>query len=244
MKKEEKQKKEKKEEKKENIEEKKQKEEKPEEMKIEISKEAWITIGIIAVVLIAIFAIFYFSKSAGKFTYNGIEFRKEYTGSILFYTAYVPIIDVYGKQIGTKAIDFRNDPRTLEDISVDTQGKIKFVSSKTVYITYPAVLNACEYNQVAGANLYLFLYNANLKVNTAVMENNQSTKQIPYVTCQNHQNNTVIEFRNGNFTGIKQTAENCYELTAKDCDILKVMEKFELVVLEQYMDEINQILKS
>ena len=213
---------------------------KKEELEIKISKEAWIVIGIIAVTIIAIAAIVYVSKGAGKFEYNGIQFQKEYTGQILFYAAKVPVFDSYGRQVGINSIDFRNDPRKLEDIPVETQGDISFIRDKTVYVTY-SDLEQCSYNGVAAINLGRFLGNAGLSIRGAVMNESGNSSNIPYATCSLFPENTVIEVKNGDRTEIRQTSENCYEIVSKECEILEATEKFQLVVLEQYMADISKL---
>jgi len=211
-----------------------------ENLEIKISKEIWIVIGIIAMTIIAIAAIVYISKGAGKFEYNGIQFQKEYTGEILFYAAKIPVYDVYGNQVSMNSIDFRNDPRDLGEINVETYGNIAFIRDKTVYVAY-SDLRHCDYNGVAAVNLGRFLGNAGLSVKGAVMNDSGNSSDVPYVTCSLYPENTVIEVKNGDSTEIRQTSENCYEIVSKDCEILKAAEKFQLVILEQYMEEIGRL---
>jgi hypothetical protein len=205
---------------------------------IKINKEFWIALAIIAVCIIVAVIIAMNSKDAGKFEYKGVIFKKEYTGEILFYTAYIPVFDKQDRIEKVTTIDFRNDPRTL-DIKLDFTGRIKLLDDKQIYVSY-GELEQCEDNGIAAINLGRFLSNGGVNVKGATMDKNLSTDTTPYVTCETHANNTVIEIKKGSETALIHKKENCYELTYKNCKILQATEKFELILLEQYMKDVSK----
>jgi hypothetical protein len=174
-------------------------------------------------------------QGTNKFTYQGIGFERHYVGQIELYTAQVPLKDSLGQITGYMAIDFRNDPRELRGISVDTPGGIGFVKDKLTYVSY-GDLKQCGNNTLAAANLGIFLSDAGIDKKGALdNESYANNTYIPYVNCQTHPDNTVILVKSGNETRIEQTAKNCYELISKDCEIIRATEKFELAVLDQYL---------
>jgi len=199
----------------------------------------FIVLGIaVLIILICVIAVFY-RYSSNNFKYEGIEFNKNYMGNILFYTAKVPIIDSYGKISGYKEIDFRNDPRKLKDVTIDVNGDINFIKSNTVYVSY-GEMKQCGDSVLAATNLGLFLSATNIKYKGAVDDSDYiNNTNVPYANCQTNPDNTVILLKEGNETKIAQTGNNCYELVFKECEILKLTEKFELIILKQYMEMLN-----
>ena len=98
-----------------------------------IDKSYWITVAIIIVIVAAFIAGFFYMKNANTFVYEGINFNKTYFGKILFYTAKVPAIDSQGRVVAFSYIDFRNDPRKIKDIPVNSDS-ISFSKDKKVYL--------------------------------------------------------------------------------------------------------------
>ena len=189
------------------------------------------------IILICVIAVFY-RYSSNNFKYLGIEFNKNYMKTILFYTAKVPVIDAYGDIQAYKEIDFRNDPRKLKDVTVNINGTIRFVKANIAYVSY-GEMEKCEDNSLAATNLGFFLAATNMKYKGAIDDPDYANNtNIPYVNCQTHPDNTVILVKAGNETKITQTSNNCYELVFKECEILKATEKFELIILDQYMKDI------
>jgi hypothetical protein len=200
----------------------------------------FIVLGIAAlIILICVIAVFY-RHSSNNFKYLGIEFNKNYMKNIIFYTAKVPVIDVYGDTQAYKEIDFRNDPRKLKDIIVDVNGSVKFIKTDTVYVSYGEI-DRCGDNSLAATNLGFFLAATNMNYKGAIDDPDYvNNTNIPYVNCQTHPNNTVLLVKSGNETKIAQTGDNCYELVFKECEMLKATEKFELTILDQYMKGITK----
>jgi predicted nucleic acid-binding Zn ribbon protein len=200
----------------------------------------FIVFGIaILIILICVIAVF-LRYNSNNFKYAGMEFNKNYMGDITFYTAKVPAIDAYGNIQLYKEIDFRNDPRKLRDVTVDVNGSIKFIKNNMVYVSY-GEMEQCGNNGLAATNLGIFLSTTNLNYKGALDDPDYiNSTAIPYVNCQTHPNNTVILIKSGNETKIEKTSDNCYEIVFKDCEMLKATEKFEVIILDQYMKEITK----
>ena len=50
--------------------------------------------------------------------------------------------------------------------------------------------------------------------------------------------NTVIILKDGAETKIEQTANNCYEISFANCEVLKAVERFELQVMSEYVGKL------
>jgi len=200
---------------------------------------AWILFLLIGLILIILLVPFINNNYLSKFNYYNLDFQKTQLGELIFYSAKIPIINIHGNVVADYSINFRKDPRKLEEIKVDIKGdSIVFRKSKQVYITLNPDMEKCENNIIAMANLAGFLINfAELEVEGASTDKDYAEIQdFPYVTCQTHPENTVIFINSGDENMIKQTGSNCYEIKYKDCEILEVSEKFIHVILENYMD--------
>lgn len=199
-------------------------------------KQTEIIVGIVIGILLLLVVLVIYATASNKFEYLGMKFKKISYGDIILYSTSVPVTN--GGQItGYIAVDFRNDPRTLKDIPIDVPNGIRFLKSKLVYLSVDEATGDCEDSGLAIINFGgLFLKNAGFEVKVASMYRNYSEQQkIPYVNCGNNLNDTVILIKRGNETKIKEKTMNCYEVSFKDCEILKAVEKVELEVLKDYM---------
>jgi hypothetical protein len=202
-------------------------------------KQSLIFLGIFAaLILIVIFALA-FKGMGSKFTYEGIKFTKGQQGSVIFYTAKVPLINPQGTVYKYAEIDFRNDPRKLKSIPVNIE-EIKVNADKVFYTAYDN-LKICEDNMLAAVNLDTFLSDTGIKNKRSGLANESYAREtnLTYVNCNTNPENTVLLIKNGPETKIEQTAENCYEIISNDCDILQAIERFQLAVLEQHMKSIS-----
>ncbi len=210
------------------------------------SQIIWAILLMLALIVIVLAVPFIRNNYINKFNYIGLDFQKTQMGEIIFYSTRVPV-GKFSKSIvldkgNSYAIDFREDPRKLEYIKVDLNSTIKFKKMNINYISLESDLPTCEDNIIAVVGITDFLKSfGNLKVQGAM--NNETAAEeakFPYITCENSPENTVIYIKHGNQTLIKQLGEDCYELVYKDCEINKVSEKFILVVLEDYIEQLNE----
>ncbi len=72
-----------------------------------------------------------------------------------------------------------------------------------------------------------------MEVGSASMDKEYAAaNDVLYKRCE--EESTVILVTQGNENKITEIGETCYEIRFKDCDILKVSERFVLNILEQY----------
>ena len=200
-----------------------------------LEKQVLYVVVVGALIVLIFLGVFAAIRSSNNFTYDGIPFLKNKLGSIQLYTAQVPGIDG-----GTISFDFRNDPRKLKDVKVDVNEELTFLVDRTIYVAIGDV-ETCEDNGIAAAGLGIFLSGVGMKNRKSALANETFAKEMngTYVTCATNPDNTVIIIKSGNETHVKQTSNNCYELMSTDCEVLKSLEKFEFIVLAQYMNRLS-----
>jgi hypothetical protein len=196
----------------------------------------WAIFLMIAVLLMVIIVPWITNTFFNKFNYAGLEFQKTKLGKIVFYSTKIPIVQ--NEQIvGSYAINLRSDPRKI-NVETNVSGQdIKFVKKNLAFISLNPNMQRCEDNSLALINFAGFLRDfAGLSIKSAVSDINFSEEsKIVYADCNANPENTVIKIDNGNKTEIKKISDNCYELTFKNCEIMQVTEKFNLIILEEYM---------
>jgi len=222
------------------------KQEKPKLSKKEIEKkqerQATIVIGIMVFIIFAAIGTYAGLKMSNHFTYNGLNFQKTKYGEILLYSVDIPVASSSGQILGHTHVDFRNDPRKLDDIEVDIDGKMVF--SRKVYISVEEPID-CEYKPVALGNLALFFHNTDAEIIWgSFTEEFAEQEELPHITCDNASTNTVILFRQAEETSVKEIEDDCYEILFNGCeDITKPSEKFVLEIIDQHMDKVNDLVR-
>jgi hypothetical protein len=200
---------------------------------------------LMAGVIIILFLVPYIKQNVfNKFEYIGLDFYKTNINGIIFYSTKIPLVNSYNFPIGDYSIYFRNNPKKLENISVDIiEKKIEFQKNSTTYISIQYDAPVCEDNLVAVVGLTNFLNKfGNLKVKGAMNDAvYASSNKLDYITCKTNPDNTVLLLKTGNETMISKTGKNCYELQYKDCEINKATEKFILTIIENYMKKYNEL---
>jgi len=196
----------------------------------------WAVVLMISVILIVILVPTIKTNLIDKFNHNGLVFHKTGTNPYFFSTK-IPIVDTQG-QLYELPWTFRYDPRDLEEIPVDLpEDRVLFIQNDSVYVSFEANPPSCDDNTLAVVGVLNFLDNfleseiiGGFNEEEFAGENNRS-----YITCENSPDNTVINLRSSDETAIKKVNDNCYEISYKDCEINKAVEKFEFVILEGYM---------
>lgn len=216
----------------------------------------WAIILMAGLILIILAVPYFMNNYVNKFDYHGIEFQKTMLGKIVFYSASIPVYsqksigavtgaaivgDSERKQVGEYAINFRTDPRKTDDIKIELDiSNITFRKDRTVYATFNSSDPPCQHNVISAAILARYLLDfAQFDAEGAVMEQEYAkANKIPYITCENNPDNTVIRIVNGKENKISKVGNRCYELQYKECDILPVTEKFILIITEGYMKSV------
>lgn len=201
----------------------------------------WAIILMVSVLAIIILVPLIKYQFINKFVYSNLDFQKtQDSAGNIFYSTRIPVGDMYGKVIGSFFINFRNDPRKLKDIEYKKTTTVPIFSrDKTVYISTGNMSRNCADGTAATLTLSGFLRQfAQMNVSGAIGDKKIAEENnLPFVTCLNSRNNTVINLVEGDETRIVQTSPDCYTLEFKDCEVMKVSEKFVLEIIEGYMKD-------
>lgn len=233
----------------EKVEDKEIKEEKIEEKKSKLTKKQkqnkqviWLIILMVSIILIVILVPFITKNYINKFVYLNLDFQKTKLGELIFYSTRVPITSQEGKIVNEYTMNFRNNPKRLEKINfIPFENDVDYVYFKkdeVVYISFNPKMQVCEDNAVALIPFTGFLRDfAKQDVGSAISNKTYANiNNMTYATCETAgEKNTVIYINSGEETKIEKTSRTCYELTYADCEITKVTERFELLILEKYM---------
>lgn len=172
--------------------------------------------------------------------YNGIEFYKVKSGSLVFYESVIPLLNEKDEEIGTYIARFKTDPRELANIPVDykiERDGLKFRSNNTVYISMNSSMENCSDNNIALFDFSSFLSDSGLTIKPAftnITYANQSG--YTYADCQHSSKNTIIKVDSGNKTEIIRERTNCYKIVYNQCEIIPALERFNLRIIEDYMN--------
>jgi hypothetical protein len=213
------------------------------EKQAETGEKSVVIFFIVALIIIAVIAgIFIYKQTSSSFNYNGLYVEKTKTGSITFYDVSLPALDEYGKVVSYSTVKLRNDPRDLENVKVSTNGSIRFVSSKKVYISIDKDMPSCNGSSILSmAGLGMFLSKFGLDNAGALNDPSYegTNGSIKYANCEKYPDNSVIMVFQGNKTAVTQTAKNCYEIEFKDCESLMAVEKFQVQMMEEYIQQFS-----
>jgi len=228
--------------------------EKNEGLKKKQSKQLiWAIFLMVSIILIIVAVPFIKTNFMDKFEYHGMSFQKTKLGDLVFYSVRFPVVSGTGQVIGDYSINFRNDPRKLDKIPVNTEeGKIQFSSAGSsynpVYITINPFMESCGDTVIAMATLAGFLRDSGLEVSSAVTDKAYSRdNNLTHRWCDTAGFDTVIVINNndwyseGNATEINELDKNCYEIKFNNCEIMPATERFILVQLEEYASRFQDV---
>lgn len=181
----------------------------------------WAFIG--TLVLMGVIFYFIFSNY-GKISYEGMEFAMEKYGTLLVYH-YSYMIKAPSGQVFEYNLYLRNNPK---ENSVPVYGKILYPANKIILIGINGTgLTNCNNSIIAVAELSEFLTGNLISIKGGNVEQNQSmSNNTIQISCDKYPENPVIIMQSGNETKVERTTENCYVISAANCEILKATEKF------------------
>ena len=206
-----------------------------------------IAIGVILTVAILVMGLM---RSSNNFTVDNMKFTKSYLGNLPFYKANFPIVarNQLGdfKVVGYKEVSFRNDPRLADNIALNLSFGLGIIGESKVYVSAGKNLEStCKDNGIAMIDLGRFFTIANYDVKGATDDPAYKNSSLtPYVTCENHPDNTVIIVQKGTETKVSQTAKNCYEISYTNCEVTMASERLELEVFKSYMGAVANLTAS
>jgi len=196
-----------------------------------MEKDVIIILIIMAVAFLAFFVFLkIFTSYAVSFNYEGLKFKKEAYGKLIFYHTQVNLVRPDGRF--QYNLYLRNDPRKLEQIPAD----FSLIFMKDTIATFDPVIDRCSDAGLAGLGIGDFFSAMGSKVKGATTDEqiaNETGK--PFVTCENTLNATVIKLVQGDNSSIAQDNENgnCYILNIKNCEVMETTERFLLASLVQ-----------
>jgi len=215
--------------------------EKPSVKKKQNKQIMWAIILMASIILIIVLVPYITTNYVNQFVYLNLDFQKTKLGELTFYSTMVPIVDSDSQIVNSYTMNFRNHPKELEKIEFSRTHQdvdyVYFKKDEAVYISLNPEIETCEDTGIAMIPFAGFLRDfAKQEVASAVNDEDYAKNlNLSYVTCENSPNNTVLYLKEGEETKIIKTATNCYELTYNDCEIVEIIERFELLVLEKYM---------
>ncbi|MBS3078756.1 hypothetical protein J4218_01415 [Candidatus Pacearchaeota archaeon] len=207
----------------------------------QIALAIFLMLFVIAIVFLVPYVM---NNYVNKFSYINLDFKKEKYGEVMFYSTKIPLVIDNGNVVGSYGLDLRSDPRELEYIQANiSKEDLVVLRNKKTYVSVASDIKPCEDNTIAIVNFGRFLNGfSQLDIKGATNDEKYSKEQnITYANCEVYPNNTVILIKNGNETKIERKSKNCYELTYKDCEIIQITEKFDLLILTYYMDNFERI---
>lgn len=202
-----------------------------EEVSKSTSRQTFWFLGVLVLILIALFAGFWVNNEAKKFDYLGLTFQKESFGQIPIYTSQVTGYGVNGLPMNFK-LALRNDPRKLE---APINGTIRFLKGKPVYLSInsSASLESCG-DAVALINFGYFMTGLGFDLKTGAPSQEVANEgNQPLINCENKKDSTVLVLTEGDETKISQMKDNqnCYILSVNNCETIPLMERFEMGTL-------------
>jgi hypothetical protein len=221
-------------------------EDKKEIEKIQNQQIKWSLILMIGIILIVVLVPFIKTNFIDSFDYYGLKFQKTQLGDeLIFYSAKFPVVASTGQVVGDYSVNFRNDPRELKNIPANiSENKIKFALKKNeegklgygpVYISLNPFMEVCPQSGIALITMSSFMKDSGLEVSSAVTDKAYGEKNNETVKwCYDTPLETVVVVTDGETNEINELAPNCYEIKFKECEILKVTERFTLILLEEY----------
>lgn len=203
-----------------------------------IEKEVlWILIFMAAVVVVflVVSAVF---RSLSEFDYKGLHFSKEKFGGLVVYHYYYYFTGTDGKIIKYN-LYLRNDPRTN---TVPVDGSPILFDKQPIYITVKtANLTDCSDNILAIGDLARFMGENSLDVKSGNMDFVEAaTDGQEYVTCENKNQNDVIQILAGNETRIDVKGDCATITIGPTCDMLPAVERFKIqTIVDKKNDDLG-----
>lgn len=181
-----------------------------------------------AVVVLVFFIAQQVIQSMNQFEYRGLAFTKTKFDQLQVYHYYYTWIDTLGDSYRYN-LYLQTDPR---ENSVPIEGTA-LIPTRRVYLSlFTPNLEECEDSARALGDIALFLRDNQFIVESAIGDYTwAAVSDRKHVTCENNEDDTVIEFYRGTETEIK--ADNrCIQVSiGPDCEIFNAIEKLKLEIV-------------
>ncbi|MEK6855455.1 MAG: hypothetical protein AABX73_04500 [Nanoarchaeota archaeon] len=190
------------------------------------NKELYWVLGIMLAIVVVFLASYSIFQSLHRFDYEGLTFTKERFGDKVLYHYYYYFPDTTGEVVKYN-LYLRNDPRTN---NATIEREIFLESERTTYLSINATeLAKCPYSSVAISSIASFLSANMIPIRSATSEKELALENnLTYADCETHQDDLVLILRAGDKTEIERETPTCFFLTASNCEITQVVEKFQV----------------
>jgi hypothetical protein len=181
------------------------------------------------IVIILIFAGYYYLDNLKYFEYRGIEGEIVSEGELIFYQITIPYDIVNNKPINYN-VYIRNDPRKLDKIPFE--GEMDFGRRWNDFL-FRLVINSEDSFSCDGDGAISVANMVNLKsirIKTVKDEN---------ASCDPDGKYMYANIKIGEENKIVEIGPSCYDLYVNDCDILKVTERFMTESFVKYFEGKN-----
>lgn len=187
-----------------------------------------VLIGLGVIIILVITGYFYIS-SLRYFEYRGVEGEIVSEGDLIFYQISVPY-QVVNNNVIPYNVYIRNDPRKLDKIPFE--GEMDFGRRFNDFL-YRLVINVNDTFDCEGDGIISIANMANLQsIRVKVMSDKNAT-------CDPSGRYMYANIRLGEEDKITEIGPSCYDLQVKECDILKVTERFMVEMFVRYFEEKN-----
>lgn len=192
------------------------------------NKQLYWIFGVMGAAIFVFFLTsFIYNTFFSTFDYEGLTFKKTFFGEIpLYQYSYNSIIT--GKIISTVPVNLilRHDPRENNVLVVGE--KIEFPTNKSIYLGFNSTGLECPYTTLSVGTLSSFLASNNFKIQAGTVNPEESANQnLTLISCDLFKENAVIILQSGENTSVS-IKNNCYTITASNCEVLQAVEKFEV----------------
>jgi hypothetical protein len=196
------------------------------------AKETWhILLGLAFLVVVFFVLTSVFSKM-GTFEHDELTFVEEKFGELDVYR-YTYFFESLRGNVIKYNLFLRVDPRTN---TVPVEGIIDLPpKSHSVFVSIDTTnMVQCSDNGVGISSLAAFLTNNEFKVKGATpYEAEAELRELEFADCDSHPEDAVIIVKTGEESRIDHVRETCWVLQAAHCEILEVVEKFEVESIVQ-----------
>ena len=183
----------------------------------------WILFVLVVIILIAV-GVYFMVNSTKRFSYGGLQFEKIMFDKLPLYYSMIQLTSYDGNRINHH-LYLRNDPRKLTDVLIN--GNI-VINPTVVFAVDPESDTLCQDNPLAGGLINQFFQANGVKYSATYTNKSYALERnMTYVDCSKVSGQqTFLALKMGNETEINQDSQNCYTLSFKNCEVLKVTERF------------------
>lgn len=202
----------------------------------------WQIVVMVIIMLIVIAGVVFAATkifNSGKgFMYHGLKFEKAQFDDLLVYKTEFTLIKPEG--VYNYNLFLRKDPRASD---VPSEVDVLRLRNKAI-LSYDPKLEKCEEWNLATFELGRLLNDFGLEVEAATIDSVTSFENdIPLVTCDHEEDDTVIIFSEAEETKLYQSSQNedCFIISVSNCEVVEASEAFQIEIITQMIQRSNLV---